>query len=265
MIDTVVKVIRDTIVVKPDALEIMEKSRSFYDIAWNSLMIFITIVTAIIGVLIPLFIQWLQTRSFSKITEQNTENLRQEMQTMRGNLEDLVTSRVKDTIEILRMSSQQLETKINTQLTDATDLLKRESAENTKTLQRKGLVSTFTTSASLHYHVAILSAELDRYESGLYHLVHAFDHLDLAIAHSDPGTKAEMGSMLYTMIMSTNASFFLPLKTMTREFRKDVLPTIERITLGARKCVNHFPEMVNIQRAFSEYLQLVDILAKQEE
>lgn len=53
-----------------DALGILEKVNSFYDSAWNKLIIYTTILIAIIGIILPLLVTWWQNRSL-KIKEES--------------------------------------------------------------------------------------------------------------------------------------------------------------------------------------------------
>lgn len=51
MTDTLVKVIRDTVVVKPDAMEIMEKTKAYYDDAWGKMLLYSGIVSVVITII----------------------------------------------------------------------------------------------------------------------------------------------------------------------------------------------------------------------
>ena len=58
------------------AIEILNHLDTFYNNAWNKLILFTTILLAVVGILIPLIISWLQTRNL-KLKE---ENLRKELE-----------------------------------------------------------------------------------------------------------------------------------------------------------------------------------------
>jgi hypothetical protein len=64
----------------PAPIEIVDKIRQFYTDAWNMLMVYITILIAIVGVVIPLTIQWYQNKTFRLEEEKLKESLIKENQ-----------------------------------------------------------------------------------------------------------------------------------------------------------------------------------------
>jgi hypothetical protein len=52
-----------------DAVDIVQKIDTFYNNAWNKLIFLITVGFTIVGVIVPLFIQWLQKRSLKASEE----------------------------------------------------------------------------------------------------------------------------------------------------------------------------------------------------
>lgn len=68
------------------SIDLIYKIDSFYNNAWNKLVIIITIVFTIVGVIIPIFIQWLQKKSLKTSEEllkreikDKTDSVREEL------------------------------------------------------------------------------------------------------------------------------------------------------------------------------------------
>jgi type II secretory pathway pseudopilin PulG len=59
----------------PAPIEIVDKVRQFYTDAWNMLILYVTILIAIVGVVIPLIIQRYQNRTFRLEEEKLKDNL----------------------------------------------------------------------------------------------------------------------------------------------------------------------------------------------
>ena len=58
---------------KLSPIEILNHLDSFYNNAWNKLILFTTILLAIVGIIVPLIITWFQNRNL-KLKEQNLRN-----------------------------------------------------------------------------------------------------------------------------------------------------------------------------------------------
>jgi low affinity Fe/Cu permease len=59
----------------PAPIEIVDKVRQFYTDAWNMLIVYVTILIAVVGVVIPFTIQWYQNRTFRREEEKLKESL----------------------------------------------------------------------------------------------------------------------------------------------------------------------------------------------
>lgn len=70
------------------SIDLIEKIDSFYNNAWNKLILFGSILFAIVGVLVPIVIQWYQKRTL-KLSEES----------IKRKLKDEVTTEVMKTIE----------------------------------------------------------------------------------------------------------------------------------------------------------------------
>jgi hypothetical protein len=76
-LNTIIKAIQDN---ADKSIDIIEKVDSFYNNAWNKLIIFGSILFAIVGVFVPLVIQWYQKRTL-KLSETTLKNdLKKELQ-----------------------------------------------------------------------------------------------------------------------------------------------------------------------------------------
>lgn len=75
-LNTIIKAIQEN---SDKSLELIERVESFYNNAWNKLIIFGSILFAIVGLFVPLVIQWYQKRTL-KLSEETLKNyLRKEL------------------------------------------------------------------------------------------------------------------------------------------------------------------------------------------
>ena len=49
-------------ITQPDPLDVLNKVDAFYNSAWNMLIIYTTILLALVGVILPILISWWQNR-----------------------------------------------------------------------------------------------------------------------------------------------------------------------------------------------------------
>jgi hypothetical protein len=86
-------------------LEILQHLDTFYNNAWNKLILYTTILLAVVGILIPLLISWLQARSL-KLKEENllellkAENLKN-IDTLKKELFEEVEEEFKKTKRVI--------------------------------------------------------------------------------------------------------------------------------------------------------------------
>jgi hypothetical protein len=77
----------------PAPIEIVDKVRQFYTDAWNMLILYVTILIAIVGVVIPLIIQRYQNRTFRLEEEKLKDNLIKEN---KATIEKAINERAAD-------------------------------------------------------------------------------------------------------------------------------------------------------------------------
>ena len=77
----------------PTPIEIVDKVRQFYTDAWNMLILYVTILIAIVGVLVPFTIQWYQNRTFRLEEERLKESLKKDNEVV---IETVINKRVAD-------------------------------------------------------------------------------------------------------------------------------------------------------------------------
>lgn len=77
-------------------IDIVQKIDSFYNNAWNKLIFIITVGFTIVGVIVPLFIQWLQKKSL-KASE---ELLKKEINTQILKIKESITSELTQLIDL---------------------------------------------------------------------------------------------------------------------------------------------------------------------
>lgn len=63
------------------SIDLIDKVDNFYNNAWNKLILFGSILFAIVGVFIPLVIQWYQKRTLKLSEETLKNNLKKELKT----------------------------------------------------------------------------------------------------------------------------------------------------------------------------------------
>lgn len=76
-------------------VDIVQKIDAFYNNAWNKLIFIITVGFTIVGVIIPLFIQWLQ----KKTLKTSEELLKKEIETRTIEIEKNITTKLLQSIE----------------------------------------------------------------------------------------------------------------------------------------------------------------------
>lgn len=84
MNDTIKNIIETIQNNQMQGIDLVQKVDSFYNNAWTKLVIIITIVFTIVGIIVPLFIQWLQKKSL----QASEENLKNEIQSKITNIKD---------------------------------------------------------------------------------------------------------------------------------------------------------------------------------
>ena len=113
-------------------IEILEKLDMFYNNAWNKLILFTTILLAIVGVIIPLIINWWQNRNL-KLREKDLKNeitsfFDEKLKDFKKDLSSSIEEKYKD--ELKKMKYYQL--KIQGKLEGAQFLLQANSQSDIK-------------------------------------------------------------------------------------------------------------------------------------
>jgi len=91
-----------------DALEIINKLDAFYNNAWNHLLIFVTILVTLVGVVIPLGIQWYQRKTFKLDEERLHTTIRTEVEKARADLKAKLSEQIESEKEKLQEELRRL-------------------------------------------------------------------------------------------------------------------------------------------------------------
>ena len=78
------------------SIEIIEKVDSFYNNAWSKLIIVVSIMGAIVGVFIPLMIQWYQNKTIKSSEEKLTNKLKEEVTKLKNELNNDLLTTIKE-------------------------------------------------------------------------------------------------------------------------------------------------------------------------
>ncbi|MDD5223877.1 MAG: hypothetical protein PHE84_07790 [bacterium] len=73
----------------PEVCDIIQKVDAFYNSSWNHLLYIIIIMFGIVGIVVPLFIQWIQTKNF-----------KEEKEDIKNTLESNITNKLKDQLNV---------------------------------------------------------------------------------------------------------------------------------------------------------------------
>ena len=92
-----IKHIVDTIhVYQKDSYELVEKVNAFYDSAWDRLIIIGTVSFAVVGIVIPLLIQWYQKRTLSLSETQLKQNIKDNIKEEKEKLIEEITNSIEN-------------------------------------------------------------------------------------------------------------------------------------------------------------------------
>ena len=77
----------------PLPIEIVDKVRQFYTDAWNMLLYYVVALIALVGVVVPLALQWYQQRTFKHEEAKLIEELSRKNETLVG---ELIKQKIKE-------------------------------------------------------------------------------------------------------------------------------------------------------------------------
>lgn len=106
MTDTLKTIVNMVETKSSDSIDIINKVDSFYNNAWDKLIIIGSVAFAIVGIVVPLVIQWYQKKTL-KLSE---ELLKKEMEAQIGKIKDDIIREMTEKIEI---NIKEYESKIN--------------------------------------------------------------------------------------------------------------------------------------------------------
>ena len=107
----------------PDVIDIIQKVDAFYNSSWIHLMYIVVIMFGMVGIVVPLFIQWIQTKTLKKEKEEIKATLASEINIKLKDQIDLESNNQK---EIIQSHFKEHETKIE----QLTEMLKNELKSN---------------------------------------------------------------------------------------------------------------------------------------
>jgi len=107
----VVKVIVDTVrAPSKDSLELLNKLDGFYNNSWSRLLIFVTLSFAIVGIVIPVLIQWYQKKELKLSEDRLKAEIKSEMEAVISSIENSFSETInKAKIEINNNAQKEYE------------------------------------------------------------------------------------------------------------------------------------------------------------
>jgi len=91
-----------------DAFDLVNKVDSFYNSAWNKLMIFGSIAFAILGIVVPLVIQWYQKKTLKISEELQKKEIETQILKVKTELLTDLTKSLEDKISIFEAKIEEL-------------------------------------------------------------------------------------------------------------------------------------------------------------
>jgi hypothetical protein len=80
-------------------IEILEKVNAFYDTQWNHFLIYTAVLVGVVGVLVPILLQFYQTRMFKKEEDATSNRIKQQIKDMKSEIADALTLEFKHSQE----------------------------------------------------------------------------------------------------------------------------------------------------------------------
>ena len=81
------------------SIDIIEKVDSFYNNAWSKLIIVVSIMGAVVGVFIPIIIQWYQNKTIKSSEEKLASKLKEEVSQLKIEIKKELQSTIKERFE----------------------------------------------------------------------------------------------------------------------------------------------------------------------
>lgn len=100
MTDSVKHIIDTVHVYQKDSYELVEKVNSFYDTAWNRLILIGSVSFALIGIVLPLLIQWYQKRSINLSETQLRQNIKDSIKEEKNKLIEEMNILIEEKLKI---------------------------------------------------------------------------------------------------------------------------------------------------------------------
>lgn len=96
-----------------DALNILEKVNSFYSSAWNILIVYTAVLIGIVGIILPIVLQLIQTQKYRLDKRELVVSLQKELDEWKKNIQQKVIELVSENITIINTRFLALEASLD--------------------------------------------------------------------------------------------------------------------------------------------------------